>query len=72
LIIGYDKLQTTRYSAPSGRLAGAIRRGGAIEISPLLKADLAARLAEIEADPKEGYSWEQMKPHPKEGSWRTA
>ncbi|EAT59260.1 addiction module protein [Chlorobium ferrooxidans] len=44
----------------------------ALEISPSLKAELDMRLAEFEANPEAGYSWEQVKSHLKDGSWRTA
>ena len=44
----------------------------ALEVSPELKADLAARLAEFERNPETGYSWDQVKAHLKNGSWRTA
>ncbi|MBS4097822.1 MAG: addiction module protein [Sulfuricella sp.] len=33
----------------------------AVEISPALKAELEARLAEFEANPDAGYSWDQAK-----------
>lgn len=44
----------------------------AIEVSPELKAELDARLAEFEQNPEAGYSWDQVKAHLKNGSWRTA
>lgn len=44
----------------------------AIEVSPELTADLNARLAEFEQNPEAGYSWDQVKAHLKNGSWRTA
>ena len=44
----------------------------AIEVSPELKTDLEARLADFERDPESGYSWDQVKVHLKTGSWRTA
>jgi putative addiction module component (TIGR02574 family) len=43
----------------------------AVEISPALKAELEARLAEFEANPEAGYSWDQVKSRLKDGSWRT-
>jgi putative addiction module component (TIGR02574 family) len=43
----------------------------AVEISPALKAELEARLAEFEANPDAGYSWDQVKAHLKNGSWRS-
>jgi putative addiction module component (TIGR02574 family) len=42
----------------------------AIEVSPELKAELSARLAEFERDPEAGYSWDQVKTQLKNGSWR--
>ena len=44
----------------------------AVEVSPEIKADLAARLVEFERDPEAGYSWDQVKEKLKNGSWRTA
>ena len=44
----------------------------AIEVSPEVKADLAARLIEFERDPEAGYSWDQVKEKLKNGSWPTA
>ena len=44
----------------------------AIEVSPALKTELQARLADFERDPEAGYSWDQVKAHSKSGSWRTA
>ena len=44
----------------------------AIEVSPEVKADLAARLVEFERDPEAGYSWDQVKEKLKNGLWRTA
>lgn len=44
----------------------------AVEISPALKAELEARLAEFEANPDAGYSWDQVKLRLKDGSWRSA
>jgi putative addiction module component (TIGR02574 family) len=44
----------------------------ALEVSPELKAELAARLADFERDPEAGYSWDQVKAQMKNGSWRTA
>lgn len=35
----------------------------AVEISPELKAELEARLAEFEENPDAGFSWEQVKSH---------
>lgn len=43
----------------------------AIEVSPELKSDLAARLVEFERDPEAGYSWDQVKEKLKNGSWRS-
>lgn len=44
----------------------------AVEISPELKKELEARLAEFEANPEVGYSWDQVKSRLKDGSWRSA
>ena len=48
----------------------------AVEISPELKIELEARMAEFEANPEAnpeaGYSWEQVKSCLKDGSWRSA
>jgi len=43
----------------------------AVEVSPALKAELEARLAEFEATPEAGYFWDQVKARLKDGSWRT-
>lgn len=43
----------------------------AVEISPELKIELEARMAEFEANPEAGYSWEQVKASLKDGSWRS-
>ena len=44
----------------------------ALEISPELKKELEARLAEYEANPEAGYSWDQVKARLKNNSWRSA
>ena len=44
----------------------------AIEVSPDVKAELAARLVEFERDPDAGYSWDEVKEKLKSGSWRSA
>ena len=44
----------------------------AVEISPELRADLELRLKEFEANPDAGYSWEQVKAHLKDSTWRSA
>ena len=44
----------------------------AIEVSPELKSELNARLADFERDPQAGYSWDQVKAQLKNGSWPTA
>jgi putative addiction module component (TIGR02574 family) len=44
----------------------------AIEVSPELKTELEARLADFERNPEAGYSWDQVKAHLKNGSWHTA
>lgn len=43
----------------------------AVEISPELKAELEARLAEFEENPHAGFSWEQVKSRLNDGSWRS-
>ena len=44
----------------------------AVEVSPELKTELDARLADFERNPEAGYSWDEVKAHLKSGSWRTA
>jgi len=44
----------------------------AIDVSPELKTDLEARLADFERNPEAGYSWDQVKAYLRSGSWRTA
>ena len=44
----------------------------AIEVSPDVHADLAARLVKFERDPEAGYSWDRVNEKLKYGSWRTA
>lgn len=44
----------------------------AVKISPELKIELEARLAEFEVNPEAGYSWDQVKSHLENGSWRSA
>lgn len=44
----------------------------AVEISPELKIELEARMAEFETNSEAGYSWEQVKSCLKDGSWRSA
>ena len=44
----------------------------AIAVSPELKSELVARLADFERNPGAGYSWDQVKEQLKNGSWRTA
>ena len=44
----------------------------AVEVSSGLRAELEARLREFEANPEEGYSWEQVKSRLEDGTWRTA
>lgn len=43
----------------------------AVEISPELKSELEARLAEFEENPEVGFSWEQVKSRLNDGSWRS-
>lgn len=42
-----------------------------VEISPELKTELEARLAEFEKNPEAGFSWEQVKSRLSDGSWRS-
>lgn len=44
----------------------------AVEVSPALRIELEARLAEFEANPDAGYSWDQVKSRLRDGSWRSA
>jgi len=44
----------------------------AVAVSTEVRAELEARLAEFDADPDAGYSWDQVKTSFKDGSWRTA
>jgi len=44
----------------------------AIEVSPEIKSELAARLVEFGRDPNAGYSWDEVKEKLKSGSWRSA
>ncbi|MDD4943915.1 MAG: addiction module protein [Rhodoferax sp.] len=44
----------------------------AMQVSPALKTELGARLADFERNPEAGYSWDQVKAHVRSGSWRTA
>jgi putative addiction module component (TIGR02574 family) len=43
----------------------------AVEISPELKVELEARLAEFEENPDAGFSWEQVKLRLNDSSWRS-
>ncbi|MBY0475960.1 MAG: addiction module protein [Nitrosomonas sp.] len=43
----------------------------AVEISPELRTELEARLAEFEKNPEAGFSWEQVKSHLNDGSWHS-
>ncbi|OQW43343.1 MAG: addiction module protein [Proteobacteria bacterium SG_bin4] len=42
-----------------------------VDISPELKTELEARLAEFEENPDAGFSWEQVKSRLNDGSWRS-
>ena len=44
----------------------------AVKISPALRGELEVRLAEFEANPEAGYSWDEVKSRLKYGSWRSA
>ena len=43
-----------------------------VEVTPELMVELEARLKEFEADPEGGYSWEQVRSHLRDGTWRSA
>ena len=43
----------------------------AVEVTPEIKAELEKRLKEFEANPEAGYSWEQVKSHLRNGTWRS-
>jgi putative addiction module component (TIGR02574 family) len=43
----------------------------AVEVTPEIRAELAERLKELEANPEAGYSWEQVKSHLRNGTWRS-
>lgn len=42
-----------------------------IPVSDELKADLARRLADFEANPEAGYPWEEVRERIIQGRWRT-
>jgi putative addiction module component (TIGR02574 family) len=42
-----------------------------VEITPELKAELEAGLAEFDADPNGGFSWDEVKKAARDNSWRT-
>lgn len=44
----------------------------AVEVTAEVRVELEARLKEFEADPESGYSWEQVKTHLRNGTWRSA
>lgn len=44
----------------------------AVEVSPVLEAELRERLAEFQHNPEAGFSWDEVKAQLKNGSWRTA
>ncbi len=44
----------------------------AVEVTPEVRAELEKRLKEFEANPEAGYSWEQVKSHLRNGTWRSA
>ena len=44
----------------------------ALEVSPELKTELQARLADFEQNPEAGYSWGEVKLQLKNGTWPTA
>jgi len=44
----------------------------AVEVSPALNAELEVRLKEFEKNPEAGYSWDEVKSHLQDSSWRSA
>jgi len=44
----------------------------ALEVSPELKTELQARLADFEQNPEAGYSWDEVKLQLKNRTWPTA
>jgi putative addiction module component (TIGR02574 family) len=44
----------------------------ALEVSPELKTELQARLADFERNPEAGYSWDEVKLQLKNRTWPTA
>ena len=44
----------------------------ALPLSPEVKTDLEARLAEFEANPESGLPWEDVRERIRQGTWRTA
>ena len=43
-----------------------------LEVSPELKTELQARLADFERNPESGYSWDEVKLQLNNGTWPTA
>jgi putative addiction module component (TIGR02574 family) len=44
----------------------------ALAVSPELKAELELELSKFEANPDDGFSWEEVKAQARSGMWRTA
>jgi len=44
----------------------------ALEVSPEMKTELQARLADFEQNPEAGYSWDEVKLQLKNRTWPTA
>ncbi len=42
-----------------------------VEITPELRVELDRRLADFEANPEAGYTWDEVKARLKDGSWRS-
>jgi putative addiction module component (TIGR02574 family) len=43
----------------------------AVEVTPEIRVELEERLKEFEANSEAGYSWEQVKLHLRNGTWRS-
>jgi putative addiction module component (TIGR02574 family) len=43
----------------------------AVEVTPEIRVELEERLKEFEANSEAGYSWEQVKSHLRNGTWRS-
>ena len=41
------------------------------DVSPELQAELESRLQAFAADPESGFSWDEVKAHVRDGTWRS-